>query len=1674
MSKPSSSTVRKAFLWIGGILFSIILLLGVVILAIRTPWAQQFITDKAVNFVSEKTGTKIAIEKLFITFRGDVQLEGVYLEDRNADTLIYLGELEAGIAFLPLINGNINISRVNLNGLVASVERYRDSTFNFTFIIDAFAGKPKPKDETKESTIPNMKFGPISLTNLDLHYRDEIIGLEADLIVGDLELKTKKIDINTLKFEVKKLELSNATGKATKWLKNTPFEDDSTASKLPYFWVKELALNNIKLIYSAPADSLFTGINLDILTITKAEVNLNEQIIEVKELILKNTAMMAHLPQGDKKDSIADSEPNPFEWPDWKIAAKSLEFENNSVDLKIGKPKETPGQFNPMDMRILGLGFSIEDVEFGDKKASLTFNQLTLSEKSGFELEELAFKLEADDKGATISGLNLTTPYNHITTEVKAKFASLGELISNPLKASFELDLAEADLSIEDAYFFATQLKKDTLLRKISAHPIKLSGFISGKMEDISISNLRLSALAGLQLSLSGTIKGLPDTSKITVDIPDLNLSLTRKDLAVFMKAEKTTSIPDSINLQATVSGGVKELLAKLNVKTTAGDLKLDATAKDLLSQHPSAKGKLELTELNVNKLAAVPDLEPVSLTLDFDAAGKTIETLVADVSIEFQQLKFKRYDYSNLKLTIAAADQKANLKVEHTDENLDFDLLVNALLDTVNPSADLKLNLTGIDVYELGLSAQKMKFGATVNASYAGPLDNFETSLSMENGIIVKGAEVYRLKPVNISLNNAKNSTDLRISSEIVNGSVKANTSLDTLIGSLTNYVKKLMSADSLRAGIMNDSLDVAAHFTINNSRVLTEALLPKLEQMDSIRIDLEFHPKDNTLSLNLSAPKIVYADYTLDSLGMNASANGEVLNGALAFRSLRGGPVDIHRTKVDFGFQNKVMSVALAISDSTENPLAAIRVEIDVSKSNTEFHLAPDGFVLNGEKWSIPADNLITMADDGMVFRSVQLSQAAQSLRIDNLKDGGKNGLKVSFKGFELSSLTTIVNNNDSLFGGIINGTVRLVNLNKTLGIEADLTIDRINALGMDVGTLKLLANNKRPNAYDINLSLKGKAIDLMVKGALLTEDELAIDFALDLNRLDIKLVEKFAQGQIADASGSIQAHSTISGKISDLKYKGYLAFENTALTLAQLNAPLKLPNDRINIDNEGLVLKDFDIRDKDGNKLSINGTVKTAKILDPEFDLKITATNFQPLNSTRDDSELFYGKAFIDLDVDVKGSLSLPRVKANAKLRKGTDVTFIVPESRAAIEERKGLVRFENMKDTLKSILEPDQKVETPLFNGIDLIGYLEIDRETEFKIIIDERSGDNIQIQGEAKLNVEVTPNGIITLSGNYEIVSGSYDLKFYGLARRKFELVSGSRIVWSGDPLEGQLDLSAKYDVKVSASDLMADQLAQSDAATQTRYRQALPFEVMLNIDGQLLKPEISFGIDMPESARQALDGNVYKRVKQLNNTQSELEKQVFSLIVLNRFLPQSFDQGDGSGTERVARSSVSKLLSGQLNAYSAKYLKGVEINFDLNSYTDYQSGSAQGKTELGLNVRKALFNDRLVVQVGGQVDVEGQNKSYGVNDILGDLSLEYLLTEEGQYRLKAFRKNEYQDLVQGQVVATGLSVLFNKSYNSWQELFAKIPKKEEPVEDDEESEEDSEENGDEKKEDKKP
>ena len=481
--------------------------------------------------------------------------------------------------------------------------------------------------------------------------------------------------------------------------------------------------------------------------------------------------------------------------------------------------------------------------------------------------------------------------------------------------------------------------------------------------------------------------------------------------------------------------------------------------------------------------------------------------------------------------------------------------------------------------------------------------------------------------------------------------------------------------------------------------------------------------------------------------------------------------------------------------------------------------------------------------------------------------------------------------------------------------------------------------------------------------------------------------------------------------------------------------------MPNEKISFTNEGIAFNNFTLIDSLNQKATINGKVLTTDYKNYRFGLDIRMNNFRAINSTAADNEMIYGTVYLTSDIKVRGDLNQPDVNMNITVNKGTKFFFALPSSDPSIIDQDGIVQFIDADAPPfngQKALKVDSISKSPI-KGLNLVAAVKIDPEAELNVVVDPSSGDNLNVRGDADLNVTMDPSGKISMTGRYEILDGSYNLTL-AVLKKEFKLVKGSTIVWTGEPTSATANLTALYEVNAAPIDLL-NQPDLYEARTK------LPFQVYLMMKGELLKPTISFKLDLPENERGALNGQVYTKLINVNRNESELNKQVFALLALNRFIANNpFESlaGGGGGASTLARSSVSRLLTEQLNNLTSDLIQGVDLNFGVNSSEDYSTGSMQQKTDLEIGLSKKLLNDRLTVTVGSSFALEGpQAPGEKSTDIAGNVNVEYALSADGRYRLRAYRRNQNDVIVQGQIIETGLGFTLVVDYNKFREIFQK-------------------------------
>jgi hypothetical protein len=593
--------------------------------------------------------------------------------------------------------------------------------------------------------------------------------------------------------------------------------------------------------------------------------------------------------------------------------------------------------------------------------------------------------------------------------------------------------------------------------------------------------------------------------------------------------------------------------------------------------------------------------------------------------------------------------------------------------------------------------------------------------------------------------------------------------------------------------------------------------------------------------------------------------------------------------------------------------------------------------------------------------------------------------------------------------------------------------------NIPAIDLSARAITENGNIP----ITFSLNSATNNILLTGDYnQSSSEIAANLKLELD--DLGMFQFFVRDILESATGKVNGDIDISGTLKSPHYNGKIAFTNVDITTLNPRSTFHLQDELLTLNNSGVVLNDFIIMDQQQNPLRLNGSLLTKDYQNFDYDFTVQADNYMLINNPHQEDYQLQGTLVIGSDIKVSGNLKDLEVDAELVIRDTTALTYVMPQQDLELLTNEGIVEFVDPNDPADTLSESRIKTmydsvisALPSFN---LNTAIQLEEKALLKVVLDANSGDYIEVTGSANLKYTLDRTKNAELIGEYTISNGFYQLSFYDLVKKKFEISEGSTVKWSGNPNKGELDIKATYTIKTSSVGLIGHEVGENE---KELYRRALPYEVGIIIRGDFENPEVSFSLDLPQDEKinyPALS-NKLSRLQQ-PEFESELNKQVFGLLVMGGFIPES--GGSAFDEQLIATTalsnSVNSILASQLNRFASHLIKGVDIDVGMQSYSDTGAGSGQTRTSMDFRVTKRLMDDRLSIEVGGGMDINSDKAgSYaGSDNFRGDIAVIYDLTESGNKQLKVFN-NETYDIIYHEIRNTGVSLIFIREFDKKEE-----------------------------------
>ena len=1709
-----STFLRRTLYGILGLLAFILLLVIGVVVVLQFPAGQDFVARRAESYLRGKLKTEVRIGKFRTDFRHAINLDGVYLEDQQRDTLLSVGHLGVDLDIWALLHSQVNVSNVELNdGRVRLTRTEPDSVNNYDFIISAFVDPNAPVDTTA-STL-KYDIGKARLTNIYFTQLDQVTGSDIRARIGEFTANMDEVNVDKSIYKVDNAALRRSAISIVQTKTAPEVENPGPTKPLTLqFGINHATLDSVAFTYKNSPAAQFINTTIGLADITAKDIDLQKQRVTLGKLTLKNTAFAyaqneavpvaqrvvnpaeAVRKLDEATDKIRAANGQTATSPGWRVLLDESDISGLAVKFdNFNQPKQRTRlpalDYNHLDFDNLVL--NTHALRYSENRTTGRVDNLAGQERSGFKIDSWKANVVYDSVQIRLDSLDLVTPHTRIRRTLAIGYKNLAALGDTKQLANLKIegDLRNVRLGFRDILYLAPSLAGTAPFNTGPNQSVLLNGQITGRVGDFSVRDFEFVGLRNTVLKARrGRIQGLPNTdARLYADLDIQDFHTTRADilsLAPKGSIPSNISIPPTLAVSGTFRGRPTTLAFDTNLKLRSayGNLAFSGRlgAARANGRQPLV-GTFAVGGFDFGKLLKDPTIGRVTATGRINATGdpQNLNTLVGQVRANVQSARYNGYTYHGVAATVDLDRNRYVINASSKNDpnlNLDLSAVVN-LRDPKNPTSEVtSLNLRGANLTALGLyTGGDLRVQGNLVANLRGSnLNTLSGTFSGTKIVIVRDNQAFPLDSLNGRIVQNDRRTLAIITSDIANVNLDGNVHLGDIATELQQHLDRYFDVPGVR--YVPNGAD--RHFTYSltlKDPTLATKLVKGLKKISPFTLAGDYSRQAARLTAITSIPVIRYENYKLDSLRLNVGSDPRKLDYSLRLaQAAQDTLLKLRRPSIIGNVANNKLFTRVAIlGDSANRERLAVAGTLQAlaqgggrgSSVVYEFEAAPEQ-VINYENWTAGANNFVRYYPTGeVVADGLNLTNGRSTLALQSQNPQVHTSpLGVTFTNFELAELAKIVQQQDSLVAGNLNGTARIDNLGKpNQAFTADATIKNLVFQKAQIGDIAINATNPSAGHYNVDARLTGGAAgsvggggnDVQVRGTYLATSPTPLNLTVDVTRLNLKLVEPFSVGQVRRASGYVRGQLTVKGAPSAPLVRGTLnTSDDAAFVVPQLGSLYRLPNQTIALDDRGLAFNNFTVLDSTSNQAVINGYLLTQDFVNYAFDMRATTNNFMAVNSTRKNNPLFYGKLVVDSDTRLTGPLTLIKVNTNVTVVPPSNLTVESPSADPSKVDNEGIVQWIDKSAPLDTMLARKLAADTLHMTaaGYDVTAVVTVTDKTPFTIVIDPVSGDKLLVRANGTLNTNIDPTGNITLSGRLEVARGQYHLSLYDLASRDFIIRRGSSITWSGDPYNADLDITAVYRVQAAPADLLAGQ-GSNDPTANTLSRNRLPFQVLLNVTENLTKPLIGFDITLPENQRGALNGEVEAKLAQLRqpNQTSELSKQVFSLLILGRFLQQNPFQSSASEgfVATQLRGSVSSVLTDQLQNLTGKYLAGLGIDLGVTNQADYSGGAAKSRTDLNVAVRRQFLNNRLSVRLGTDVPLSGNSgtqATQGANaasNFAGDVSIEYTLLRDGRLRLRAFRQNAYED-IDGQLIKTGAALVFQREYRDLKELFSKVPK----------------------------
>lgn len=1569
---------------------SLLVLLGIIVLAfgaLYLPFVQDYIARIATGKVSEATGWTVRIDRFRMHFPIEVQITGLCISD-SADTLIYASDARLDISALSLLRGHLQADETRLTRAM-----YRLGTPDSAVYLKARIDTLSIGATSSDFALSHINVGPacIAGARVMLNIRDTITppAPPSPQSQSAMRLIASQLTLRRIDFSMQMLPAIDTL----------------------HTYIGQASLSDFSLDMSARA--------------------LHAALLSVGPADITCLTPSAEFLSTYKSPTLADTIPpdTTSSYP-WTITADKIRITSPHTLYGVSGAPPASG----LDMQRLRVdSIAIEVDSFYNRAATLRVPLRTLSARAPDARLSLSASglFSIDSLAMHAAGFRLAT--DHSALSFDADYGLSDDAADAPLQF-----LASGFIGLPDISSAIPSLSP--MLRGFAPDSrITLDADLSGSLSSLDIRSLAAAVPGVLSVKADGHVDNLTRFDNMAGALTLYGRLSDPRPVTTALPAAATSTVSIApFTLSGDVDFSPSLISGTLDLTTSSGDLALDASWRkrargyDLNLRTRSFPMQLFMPSLGISDITATVDL----VGHGYDPA---LRSTSAQATVHLGSMLYNGQPLEDIYLdaSIDTCHLTARLVTSNPDANADASLTTWFSPEGYHWTLDADINALNLQALRLSATTSEGSMSLATTGVY-NPRTRAIDATALITGLHWTLDTIpIDIPSLDVTFSTADTLTRADITVGAFSASVVSPSSLDSIMAHITATTAVIARIVERKSLNVNELRHALPPLSITASSAVGDPVVSLARRISGISY--------RSASLTLSTDSLIdmaakISDFKsgniiIDDLTLTATQRGPFLQYDLQIDN-RPGTLDEFASVNLRGFINEnKFSARLSQHNIKGEQGFSLGLNSTLTDSTLTVRLAPYNPIIAYKQWTVNRDNFIAYEfRHRHIDANLRLSSDSSSLHLFTVHDADstlshQEDIVLRMSNIYLADWLSI-----SPFSPPVKGTLgadmRFRWDSSAITGSGILTLDELYYGYERVGSFRLgldLANDPRSGAVraDASLIVDGQKV-ITARGNL--NDSTAVHpFLLDFSmiRFPLSTVNPFLGKNVAQLSGTLSGSMDITGTPAEPIFNGSLQFDSTAVRVAFTGTSYRFSPEPLTVDSNIVSFRDFYIAGLNDNNLLVNGTVNARHLSDISLNLQMQARDMQIVNSSRPRGANLYGKAFIDLDASVRGNMSLMLVKADLDILAGTNVTYQLTESQQALTAPKStddMIRFVSFADTSATALA--DTIQPTAFTLV-LDAALNIADGSTINVDLSTDGKNRVQLNGSGAFSYSISPsNADGRLTGRYTINSGfvrytpqlstgGYSMAI--MSEKNFSFTPGSYVAFNGPILNPSLSVRAVDRIRANVTHEGQDS-------------RLVNFDIALSISGTLENMNVDFDLSTDD------DITIENELRSMSPDQRA--NQAMNMLLYNQYT--------GPGTKASANLSGNPLysfLASQLNTWAANNIRGIDISFGVDQYDTTTDGSHSTTTSYSYRVSKTLFNDRFKIVVGGNYSTDADADENFSQNLINDISFEYMLNRSGSMYVRLFRHVGYESILEGEIIQTGAGFVLKRKINSLRDIF---------------------------------